>query len=77
MTEFKHSIQKQLKSIQQESTELSDFLVEHQARKFAHYHRLLSVPLSKLSEEEKAHLKTLLDPADYSQRGKKLNEYFP
>ncbi|MEY3585422.1 MAG: hypothetical protein RLZZ243_486 [Bacteroidota bacterium] len=59
LTEFKHSIQKQLKSIQQESTELSDFLVEHQARKFAHYHRLLSVPLSKLSVEEKAFRATL------------------
>ena len=30
----------------------------------------------KLSEEEKKHLKTLLEPADYSQRGKKLDAYF-
>jgi superfamily I DNA and/or RNA helicase len=59
LNEFKHSIKKQLKIIQQESTELSDFLVEHQARKFAHYHRLLSVPLSKLSVEEKAFRSTL------------------
>jgi hypothetical protein len=57
--EFKHSIKKQLKSIQLESTDLSDFLVEHQARKFADLHRLLSMPLSKLSEEEKAFRTTL------------------
>jgi hypothetical protein len=30
----------------------------------------------KLSGEEKKHLQTLLDPADYSQRGKKLDAYF-
>lgn len=30
----------------------------------------------KLNDEEKAHFKSLLDPPDYSQRGKKLNEYF-
>lgn len=59
MYEFKHSIKKKLKSIQQESTDLSDYLVQHQARKFADFHRLLSVPLSKLSEEEKAFRVTL------------------
>lgn len=57
--EFKHSIKNQLKSIQLESTDLSDFLVKHQARKFADLHRLLSMPLSKLSEEEKAFRTTL------------------
>ncbi len=30
----------------------------------------------KLSEEEKQHMQTLLDHPDYSQRGKKLDEYF-
>lgn len=30
----------------------------------------------KLTEEEKAHMKTLLDYADYSERGKKLSDYF-
>jgi superfamily I DNA and/or RNA helicase len=59
LNEFKNSIKKQLKSIQQESTDLSDFLVEHQARKFADFHRLLNIPLSKLSEEEKAFRSTL------------------
>lgn len=59
MNEFKHSIKKQLKSIQQESSDLSVFLVEHQARKFAEFQRLLSIPLSKLSEEEKAFRATL------------------
>jgi superfamily I DNA and/or RNA helicase len=34
-------------------------LVEHQARKFADFHRLLSVPISKLSEQEKAYRATL------------------
>ena len=29
-----------------------------------------------LNEEEKAKLKTMLDYADYSERGKKLDEYF-
>jgi hypothetical protein len=30
----------------------------------------------KLSEDEKRHMETLLDHPDYSQRGKKLDEYF-
>ena len=59
LNEFKHSIKKKLKSIQQESTDLSDYLVQHQARKFADFHRLLSVPISKLSEQEKAYRATL------------------
>jgi superfamily I DNA and/or RNA helicase len=59
MNDFKHSIKKQLKSIHQESSDLSVFLVEHQARKFAEFQRLLSVPLSKLNEGEKAFRATL------------------
>jgi superfamily I DNA and/or RNA helicase len=51
---YKQEVKKELKRIQQEGVDLSDFLVEHQARKFADFHRLLSVPLSKLSEEEKS-----------------------
>jgi superfamily I DNA and/or RNA helicase len=51
---FKQSVKKELKSIQQDGRVLSDFLVQHQARKFANLHRLLIVPLSKLSEEEKS-----------------------
>lgn len=56
---FKQSVKKELKIIQQEGRDLSDYLVEHQARKFADFHRLLSAPLSKLSEEEKVFRATL------------------
>jgi len=31
---------------------------------------------TSLTEEEKTKLKTMLEYADYSQRGKKLDEYF-
>ena len=54
LNEFKHELKKALKNIQQEGVGLSEFLVEHQARKFADFQRLLSVPLSKLSEAEKS-----------------------
>jgi hypothetical protein len=54
LNEFKHELKKALKNIQQEGLDLSDYLVENQARKFADFQRLLNVPLSKLSEAEKS-----------------------
>lgn len=56
---FKQQFKKQLKRIQQEGKELSNYLVEHQAQKFAAYQRILTVPLSKLNDEEKAFRATL------------------
>ena len=54
LNEFKHEIKKELKNIQREGVDLSEFLIENQARKFTDLQRLLNVPLSKLSEAEKS-----------------------
>ncbi len=54
LNEFKHEIKKELKNIQREGVDLSEFLIENQVRKFTDLQRLLNVPLSKLSEAEKS-----------------------